>query len=121
MAKITVRRKGYTRKAYTRKDGTRVKATRVKGSTFQIEDRGKPGRGPKTIQIKHKGALGGSGYAHKSATTRHRLLAASVRRDGYAETARRLNALRVFGSRTMSAETRRNLAADMKWLKAHKK
>lgn len=106
---IRVRRKGYRRK-----DGTWVK-----GTTFLTKDRGKPGRGPKVVKISHEGALGGPGYTGRSQVSRHRSLASSVRQDGYAATMRRLNALRVFGSRTMSPAAKRKIAADMRWLKAH--
>ena len=45
---LTVKRKGHTRRAYLREDGTRVKSADVAPSTFKTEDRGKPGRTPKS-------------------------------------------------------------------------
>ena len=46
--KLTVRREGYHRKGYTRKDGTKVSPAYVPPATFKAEDRGKPGRTPKS-------------------------------------------------------------------------
>ena len=115
--KIRVRRKGYWRKAYTRSDGARVKKTWVPPTTFEIKDRGRPGRGPKTIKIKSEGALGGPGYAEKSAVKRHAALRRSVKRDGYARTARRLAAIRGLGKRTMSQHDRQIFERDQRWLK----
>ena len=105
--KITV-----NRRAYTRRDGTRVKAT-----TYKVEDRGARGRGPKVIPKLKKGGLGGPGYLSRSELGRHRQLGSSVRRDGYATTSRRLNALSVFGKRTMNAQEKARLRRDKEWLK----
>lgn len=115
--KIRVKRKGYWRKGYTRADGTRVKRTWVPPTTFAVADRGRPGRGPKVIRIRKEGALGGSGYAEKSAQARRRILSRSVRNSSYATTARRVAALRGFGKRTMSAHDLRVLKQDQEWLK----
>lgn len=115
--KIKVHRKGYWRKGYVRKDGTRVKRTWVPSSTFLVADKGLPGRGPKTIRIRSEGALGGSGYAEKSLEKRHAALRRSVKRSGYARTARRLLAVRNLGVRTMSAHDRRVFEQDQAWLK----
>lgn len=115
--KLKVRRKGYWRKAYTRSDGVRVKRTWVPATTFMVADRGKPGRGPKTIKIRSEGALGGPGYAEKSARARHAELRKSVRRDGYARTARRIAAIRGLGKRTMSRKDLQTFEADQKWLR----
>lgn len=99
------------RKAYTRRDGTRVRATQ-----FCAEDRGAPGRGPKVIPPLKEGALGGPGFLSKPERTRHKLLAASVERDGYRTTLGRLNALEVFGKRTFSQKELDTIEADRQWL-----
>lgn len=46
--KLTVRREGYHRKGYTREDGTKVSPAYVPPTTYKVEDRGKPGRTPKS-------------------------------------------------------------------------
>lgn len=104
--KLTVKRKGYTRK-----DGTKVKAT-----TYKVADRGKKGRGPKDIKLK-SGGLGGTGYLKRSTMGRKQKLGASVNRDGYATTMRRLTALGNLGTRTMTDAQRRKINADKRWLK----
>lgn len=114
---LKVRRKGYWRKAYTRSDGVRVKRTWVPATTFAVKDRGKKGWGPKTIKIRDEGALGGPGYTHKMARQRHAALRRSVKRDGYAATARRIAAVRGLGKRTMSKRDLEIFERDQYWLR----
>jgi hypothetical protein len=86
--KLTVRRKGYTRK-----DGTKVKA-----STFKITDRGKPGRGPKTlppISKSPKDSLGRYGYkVSLSFTKRKEALHDAIKGLGFRQVIARLNLIR---------------------------
>jgi len=65
--------------------------------------------------IQHEGALGGPGYHSKSAIARHRLLAHSIRADGYTTTLRRL--LVLIRNHHMHSPARRTIDADIKWLK----
>lgn len=118
--KLTIRRKAYRRKGYRRKDGTWVKGSKVKASTFQISDRGRPGRGPKSIQIQKEGALGGPGYTDQSVRDRHLALSRSMAQSGYATTMWRLNAIHSYGKRTMSPTKLRRLERDIAWLKKNR-
>ncbi len=115
--KIRVKRKGHWRKAYTTSTGKRVSRKWIPPTTYMIADRGRPGRGPATIKIKKEGALGGPGYAEKSAARRHTLLRRSVRRSGYDTTAARIAAVRGLGKRTMSKHDLKIFARDQRWLK----
>jgi hypothetical protein len=51
--KLTIHREAHKRKPYKRKSGVKVKGAEVKGSTFEIKDRGKPGRTPKSERFFH--------------------------------------------------------------------
>jgi hypothetical protein len=115
--KLTVKRKGYWRKGYTRKNGTKVKKTWVPATTFKVTDRGAKGRGPKVIEIKDEGGLGGPGFTRRTMRGRRRILARVARGDGYATAQRRLSAIRGLGSLTMSKTKREQLQRDANWLK----
>ena len=78
------------RKAYTTKRGVKVKA-----SSFKIKDRGKPGRGKKTITIKEKGILG-TGFMSMPVTKQHKILKTSTKKYGEKSTQGRLQAISVF-------------------------
>lgn len=95
------------------KDGKRehVRGHWVGG--HNVEDRGAPGRTPKSNRwFRPKGNLHGW-EANQRASTRHGHLRKSVKADGYATTVRRLNALRnVSTSRHVDAVAK----ADMGWL-----
>ncbi len=102
---LKVKRRGYTRA------GKRVKAT-----TYCAPDRGRPGRGPKTIPTPRKGSLGGPGYTKKTAEARHRELRKHLRDHGYASTVAAIQSRINLGRRTMSARALRVFEADKKWL-----
>jgi hypothetical protein len=104
--KLKVRRKGYTRA-----DGSKVK-----GTSYCADDRGKPGRGPKTIPTPRKGALGGSGYTERSEQSRHRLLSKHVREYGYASTISSLQSRINLGRNTMSKRALRVFEKDKQWV-----
>lgn len=107
-----IRRKGYS---YVR-DGKRVRVP----STC-IKDRGKPGKGPKVIPPLKKGALEKFGYhTDESADKRHKALAKSVKKVGYAETIRRLNAVRVLNKNT-NPSLSRLFTRDMHWVQDNMK
>ena len=112
--KITVHREAYHRKPYTRKDGTKVKGSHVPATTYKTEDRGAPGRTPKSKQwFNPEGKLEGY-HVSNTAKSRHAALLKTSREDGYATTIRRLNALRnVSTVRKVDQITKR----DMEWLK----
>ena len=125
--RIRVDRDAHRRRGYFRKDGTWVRPTTVKRAVFLEKDPGKPGRlargsksgpyraprHPKWIQ--HRGALGGPGYAKKTTTLRHKLLARSVDHDGYATTMRRLSVLT--RPVALSSKVRKTIVSDMAWLR----
>jgi hypothetical protein len=99
MAKLTVHRKGYHRKAYTRKGGIHVKAAHVPPSTFEITDRGLPGRGKKLISVK-PGLLKKYGYStHISAKARHKALEKADKAYGSTRLWKMLNAQVVYRKR----------------------
>ncbi len=76
------------RKGYTRKDGTRVRKT-----TYLMEDRGRPGRGPKTLPTPRRGALRGW-KADDPASKRRRILDSIVRNESYPTATQRLTLLK---------------------------
>lgn len=119
---LRVWRKAHRRKGY-RKDikpgpGVRmgyVRPTRVKGATFKIRDVGAPGRGPKIIPIKRKGALRRLGYyTTKSAASRRRALSMAVKRYGAGTVRRMLMAQVIYRKRRDS--TAAIFRADHNWL-----
>lgn len=104
-------RKAFTRKPFTRGDGIRVKGGRVPGKC--IEDRGKAGKGPKTLPTPVLGALGGW-KKDMSDRSRHEILKRLTRKDTCATVIRRLVLLR-----NISADpaTDRVAKADQTWLR----
>jgi hypothetical protein len=97
MGELIIHRKAYARKAYTRKDGTRVKATHVPPSVFNIKDRGKKGRTPKSDRWAQFNTVTGWKKT-QNAETRHReMLSATDKNmslhDRYVQAGRRLNQL----------------------------
>lgn len=125
--RIRVDRDAHDRRGYFRKDGTWVRPAKVKRTVFLEKDPGKPGRltrgsksgpyraprHPKWIQ--RRGALGGAGYAKKTPSLRHKLLARSVDADGYATTMRRLSVLT--RPVALGASARKAILSDMAWLR----
>ncbi len=112
MAKLTVRRKGYTRKAYTAKRGgkkIRVAKARVKPSTFKVRDRGKPGRGPKVVPPLAKGALGGPGFFNRSSDEQKQIVFKRAEKLGERKVVGELRALQVFFKTTSPQKSRRAL------------
>lgn len=110
MAKLRVKRKGYTRKGYTRKDGTRVKASRVGGSSYLTKDRGKRGRTPKSERW-YKPTTEMGWRKDMSATERRRLALKAHDSDNLS-TARALLAL---SNVTTDPETKRLTKADAEY------
>lgn len=105
-------RKGYSAKRKSTGRKYRVSAKCVK-------DRGNPGKGPKVIPPLKKGALEKFGYhTAESAEKRHQALVKSVKKVGYAETIRRLNAVRVL-NRNTNPSLSRLFGSDMKWVQSH--
>jgi ribosomal 50S subunit-associated protein YjgA (DUF615 family) len=94
------------RKAYTRKDGTRVKA-----STFNIKNRGKPGRGPKLFTLK-EGRLERFGYPEQGRIA----LSMAVRSNSALTVFRRLQALATLTKRTDPNRSRKYLL-NRNWVK----
>jgi hypothetical protein len=89
--KLRVHRKSYRRHGFTahRKLHGRIMRVRmppafVPATTYEIEDLGLPGRGPKTLpRIKHPGRLQRLGYkVSESEEKRHHALREAVRRYG---------------------------------------
>lgn len=102
----------HKRRSYRRRDGTYVSRADVSGHLR--EDVGAKGRTPKRKRwFKAEGRLDGWGI-DKSDTERHNILNRVVRKDGYATTIRRLNALRNVST---SRETDRKAKADMDYLR----
>lgn len=108
-----------TRKGYTRKDGTRVK-----GSTFCIEDQGKPGKtsrgakgGPYADEepwIEREGKLGGPGYTKKKQKDRRNILRSCVKKYDYRSCLGSLMVL--LRSSEIKGKTRKTIESDKKWL-----
>lgn len=78
------------RRAYVRSDGTMVR-----GSTFNIKNRGKPGRGPKLFTLK-KGGLSNYGYPEDG----RKALKRAVKAESPLTIFRRLQALGILMKRT---------------------
>lgn len=85
------------RRAYVRLNGTPVKAT-----TFNIVNRGLPGRGPKLFELK-KGGLREYGYPKGG----HRALAMAVKAESPLTIFRRLQALGILTKRTDSVRSKK--------------
>jgi hypothetical protein len=120
MARLTIRRKGYTRKAPASKRGgkkaktVKVTRTRVKPSTFKISDRGKPGRGPKVVPPLEEGALGGSGFFDRSNDEQEQIVFKRAKETGERKVVGELRALQVFFKTTDPQKSRRALELSKK-------
>ena len=117
MAKLTVRRKGYTRKAYTAKRGgkkVKVGKARVKPSTFKTTDRGKPGRGRKVVPPLERGAFGGPGFFKRSKGEQEQIVFRRAKRMGEKKVVGELRALQVFFKTTDPKKSRRALELSKK-------
>ena len=103
-----------TRSAYSyrRKDGTLVRVP-----AKRIEDRGKPGKGPKLIGPLRKGSLRKHGYStSKSSSARHAALRKAMRSEGALSVFRKLNAVATLEKRTAPSKSK-ILLADRNWVK----
>jgi hypothetical protein len=117
MAKLTIRRKGYTRKAFTVKRGgkkVKVAKTRVKPSTFKISDRGKPGRGRRVVPPLEEGALGGPGFFDRSNDEQEQIVFNRAEEMGERKIVGNLRALQVFFKTTDPQKSRRALELSKK-------
>jgi hypothetical protein len=117
MAKLTVRRKGYTRKAYTAKRGgkkVKVGKVRVKPSTFKTTDRGKPGRGRKVVPPLERGAFGGPGFFKRPKGEQEQIVFRRTKRMGEKKVVGELRALQVFFKTTDPKKSRRALELSKK-------
>lgn len=93
------------------------KTVKRRGYTYRRRDIGKPGKGPKLIVIKEKGALRKHGYSiKKSEAARHRALASAVAEYGALSVFKKLNAQYVFRKRTDPAAAR-IFEADRDWVR----
>jgi len=110
MAKLLIRRRGYTAKRrketwVIHRKGKRIvcrarkKTWKVTPATFKKEDIGAPGRGKKLIKVR-KGLLTKLGYSTKKPDAeRHKALAKAVKKYGAARVWRMLHAQVVFRKR----------------------
>ncbi len=120
MAKLTIRRKGYTRKASSTKRGgkkgkrVKVAKTQVKPSTFRISDRGKPGRGHKVVPPLEEGALGGSGFFGRANDQQEQIVFSRAKKVGERKVIGELRALQVFFKTTDPQKSRRALELSKK-------
>jgi hypothetical protein len=93
------------------------KTVKRKGHTYRRKDLGKPGKGPRLIVIKEKGALTKHGYSvKKSEAARHRALASAIREFGALDVYRKLNAQYVFRKNYDPGNAAR-FKADAEWVK----
>ena len=100
----------------------RVKATsRHKGYVALRKDLGKPGIGPKLIEIKKPGSLKKHGYSvKKSAQARHEALNKAIKAFGALSVARKIQAQIALRKRTQP-EARKIFEDDLAWLKENYK
>ena len=99
------------RKAYTRADGTRVRAT-----SFEITNRGKPGRGPKLFSLR-KGGLREFGYSVKNSNeARHAALNRARATVPTGTLIKRLIAVATLSKRTMPVYSNR-YRSNANWLR----
>jgi hypothetical protein len=93
------------------------KTVKRKGYIYRRKDLGKPGKGPKLITIKEKGALTKHGYStKKSIDARRRALAKAIREYGALSVFKKLNAQYVFRKR-YDPRTASVFAADRDWVR----
>lgn len=106
---ILVHRRGYV----ARRGKTEY---RVRPTTYRKKDIGAPGKGPKVIKIKRKGALIAVGYSvHAPEDVRRRALRKAVEKYGPTSVYRMLLAQAVFRKRTDGLEPK--FRADAEWIK----
>ena len=99
----------------------RKKEYRIKGTTYETKDKGKPGRGPKVIEIEHPGLLIDLGYSTtKNSTSRHKVLAKAVKKYGASEVWRMLNVQYVYRKNarkgTKDYKDKLKFKADREWI-----
>ena len=101
--------------AYRRKG----KLVKRKGYAYRRVDLGKPGKGPRLIEIKEKGALRRHGYSvKKSEEARHRALAKAIKEYGALSVYRKLNAQYVFRKR-YDPRTAAIFKSDAEWVRGN--
>ena len=100
------------RKGFTRSDGTRVH-----GSTFEIRDRGRIGRGPEVFPPLEEGGLGGW-HSDESKSVRREHLREVADRDGWHTVFHRLDALAKLNKRT-NKELARKARSDANYAREH--
>ena len=106
---IIVRRRGYT----ARRGKT---VYRVRPTVYRKKDVGAPGRGPRVIEIRRKGALRQLGYSiHAPTDERRRALRKAVEKYGPTTVFRMLMAQAVFRKRTDHLEPK--FREDAEWVK----
>lgn len=92
----------------------RTRAGQVVSGTC-VTDRGRPGKGPKTLPQPRAGSLRGWKKT-MPAGTRRKVVGRIAREEGCGTALKRLNLLANFTKKT-SPETHRKARADMKWLR----
>ena len=93
------------------------KIVKRKGYKYRRQDLGKPGKGPKLIFIKEKGALRKHGYSvKKSEAARHRALASAIKEHGALSVYRKLNAQYVF-RKNYDPKNAARFKADAEWVR----
>ncbi len=110
MSTLLVKRKAYKRKAYTRKGGIHVKASSVDSATFKVDDKGKPGRTPKSEQFFHPKVH--MGWTKDMAASTRRSKALRAHKGNKLSTARALQAL---ANVTTDRETASKAKADARF------
>jgi hypothetical protein len=97
------------------------KIVEKKGFTYEREDVGLPGKGPKVIPIVRKGALRKHGYSIKLSTSRRReVLRKAIQDYGALSVFRKLNAMVIVRKRTQP-EAREIFEDDRDWLRENYK
>ena len=88
-----------------------------RGYTYKRKDLGKPGKGPKLIDIKEKGALTKFGYAiKKSPQARRRALRKAIRKYGALSVYRKLMAQYVF-RKNYAPDQAAKFKSDAEWVR----
>lgn len=114
-------RRSFRRRSYRRRDGTLVRAARVSRTRVAptcVEDRGRPGKGPKVIpRVKNPGDLKKHGYnLDRPADERRKALRSAKREKGYSSLISKLTALATLHKNT-NPDIAKKLRADMRWLR----
>lgn len=117
-----IRRKESYVEPYTRADGTRVKGHYRK--SVCVEDRGKPGKTPKSKRVlpqPKKNGLSKYGYSTKKIMNdRREALRKAVRSEGYAYVIRRLNLLANFNE-NQNPRVANTMRRDISWIQSNLK